>query len=141
MGARGPAPKPTALRIIEGNPGKRPLNRNEPKPTPKIPSRPEWLNAEAKREWSRIVPELDRIGLLTIVDRAAITAYCSAWSKVVQAERHMQEEHTLLSPWWTIWKDAVRQVRAFCAEFGLTPSSRGRMTVPGHVEDDDSGLD
>ncbi len=32
MGQRGPAPKPTALRILEGNPGKRPLNASEPRP-------------------------------------------------------------------------------------------------------------
>ena len=32
MATRGRKPKPTALKVLEGNPGKRPLNENEPIP-------------------------------------------------------------------------------------------------------------
>lgn len=139
MGKRGPAPKPTALRIIEGNPSNRPLQKNEPKPTAGIPTRPEWLLPEAKHEWSRVVPELERLGLLTVVDRAALATYCQAWARYVEAEAKLSEyggvlkakksDYVQVSPYETISRHSAQIVKAFCAEFGLTPSSRGRMSV------------
>jgi phage terminase small subunit len=50
----GPKPKPTELKIIEGNPGKRPLNKNEPRPPRLSPQCPNWLLPEAKKEWKRL---------------------------------------------------------------------------------------
>ena len=50
MATRGRKPKPTALKVLEGNPGKRPLNENEPKPENKAPRCPSWLEQEAKNE-------------------------------------------------------------------------------------------
>ena len=44
-------PKPTNLKLIEGNPGKRPLPGNEPKPKPKAPSMPSDLDYQAKKTW------------------------------------------------------------------------------------------
>ena len=67
----GRKPKPTSLKVLEGNPGKRQLNPNEPKPDASIPKCPAWLSKEAKREWKRLVPFLEQAGLLTQVDRAA----------------------------------------------------------------------
>ena len=51
MATRGRKPKPTALKELEGNPGKRPLNDREPKPEKKAPPCPKWLNDDAKKEW------------------------------------------------------------------------------------------
>ena len=146
MGTRGPAPKPTALRVLEGNPSKRPVNKDEPKPTPKAPGRPDWLMPEAKHEWSRVVPELERLGLLTVVDRAALATYCQAWARFVEAEAELTKYGGILgsknssyiqvSPYSTISRQNAQIVRAFCGEFGLTPSSRGRMSV-GKLDDDE----
>ena len=51
MASRGRTPKPTAIKQLEGNPGKRQLNTNEPKPKQKAPTCPKWLDDEAKKEW------------------------------------------------------------------------------------------
>ena len=48
MAQRGRKPKPTAVKVLEGNPGKRSLNTNEPKPVKKAPRCPAWLEDEAK---------------------------------------------------------------------------------------------
>ena len=48
MATRGRKPTPTAIKELEGNPGKRPLNAKEPKPVKKAPSCPKWLEPEAK---------------------------------------------------------------------------------------------
>ncbi len=137
MARRGPAPKPTALRVIEGNPGKRPLNLREPKPRPIAPSCPTWLSQEAKREWKRVAPELERLGLLTGLDRSALAAYCIAWSHLHKAEKGMQARG-VISPYFTVVQRSAETVRKFCSEFGLTPSSRGRMVTPemGDGEED-----
>ena len=50
MAIRGRKPKPTALKVLEGNPGHRPLNKKEPMPKGKLPRCPEWLEDDAKKE-------------------------------------------------------------------------------------------
>ena len=54
MATRGRKPKPTAMKELEGNPGKHPLNTSEPKPNKKAPACPKWLEPEAKKEWRRL---------------------------------------------------------------------------------------
>ena len=59
MAKTGRKPKPTALKRLEGNPGKRPLNALEPVP-PTVPLQcPRHLLPEAKKEWRVLVgPDL-----------------------------------------------------------------------------------
>ena len=80
MATRGRKPTPTAIKELEGNPGKRPLNSNEPKPDTTAPKCPKWLEPEAKKEWKRLSIEMERIGILTKVDMAAFAAYCQAYA-------------------------------------------------------------
>jgi P27 family predicted phage terminase small subunit len=153
---KGRKPKPTALKVLEGNRGKRPINRREPRPAPTAPECPTWLSREGKAEWRRVVPELDRIGMLTRVDRAALASYCEVWATFVTAQREVHEHGLVLlereretddgtviyvrpvkNPAVLIARDAAGQVRQFCAEFGLTPSSRSRLEVPEVGESDE----
>ena len=136
---RGRKPKPTALKLIEGNRGKRRLNESEPKPPPGAPDCPEWLHPEAAMEWSRVVPALDLLGLLTKVDQVALAVYCQAWARYVEAEQAITSGGSVIegrygirpSPYVSISNRAVATMRAYCTEFGLTPSSRGRMSIGG----------
>ncbi len=145
MGKRGPAPKPTALRVIEGNRGHRPIAKNEPKPTPILPTRPAWLLPEAKREWSRVVAELAQMGILTLVDRAALAAYCQAYARAVEAERAIRKKGLTFTmkgyiqqrPEVAIANRAWQMVRAFASEFGFTPAARTRIQVSKNPEDED----
>lgn len=151
MGKRGTKPKPTALKVLEGNPGKRPLNKDEPKPKPIMPPCPEWLHEDAKREWERISPELEQLGLLTVVDMAALSGYCESWAQYKKAieflHKHgetypIKDENGKVKyiqqfPQVSIANKALQNIKAFCAEFGLTPSSRSRMIVPGADNRDD----
>lgn len=152
---RGRKPKPTNLKLLEGNPGKRPLNQNEPKPAPIAPKCPSFLSKSAKAEWRRIAPQLERLGLLTGVDMANLAGYCRAWSELVDAESFLQkhgqtyqipkrdEEGQVVGlyvqqwPQVTIARKAQEEIRAYSSLFGLSPSDRGRMTVPGAAEEED----
>jgi P27 family predicted phage terminase small subunit len=137
---RGRKPKPTILKVLDGNPGKRPLNDREPQPPGGIPVRPDWLDAEAQAEWGRVTGELQMSGLLTVADRAALAAYCTAWSRWVEAEAMVKKYGTIVkspaqgfpmkSPYLSIAEQALETMRKLMVEFGLTPSSRSRIRVP-----------
>ncbi len=131
MARRGPAPKPTRLKALAGNPGKRPLNRHEPQPKPGLPRCPAQLSEEAKREWKRISKELDRLGLLTVLDRAALSAYCQAWGRWIEAEERLRQHGVIVkspsgfpvqSPYLSVANKAMAQMSKLLVEFGLSPS-------------------
>lgn len=141
--------------MLQGNAGKRALPENEPKPKPLAPDRPSWLTHEGRREWDRIAPELEKLGLLTVVDGAALAAYCQAYEIMVQAKRelraHMREHkkttityvnkfgaaNEVPHPAVKMFRDAAATMRSFLTEFGLTPASRVRLAVPQQEEPDD----
>ena len=55
MAVRGRKPKPTAIKLLEGNPGTRPLTESEPTPPKGQIKCPTWLMPEAKKEWKRLI--------------------------------------------------------------------------------------
>ena len=132
--------KPTALKVLEGNRGKRKLNKSEPKPENTIPKCPSWLLTEAKKEWKRVAPELSRLGLLTKIDIGALAGYCQSWARYVQAEKYLadKENDTVFVtdkgymqqvPQVGIAQKYLYLCKTFMSEFGLTPSARGRMSL------------
>jgi P27 family predicted phage terminase small subunit len=138
LAQRGRKPKPVELKQLQGNPGKRALPKNQPRPKPGAPTRPGWLLPEAKREWTRVVAELKRLKMLTVVDRAALAGYCQAFARAVQAERALTEQGTTYEtdtgqikarPEMMIAMREWIAVRMFCEQFGLTPSSRARLDI------------
>lgn len=138
---RGRIPKPTALKIAEGNPGKRRINGQEPKPAGSLPDCPNHLSAEAKAEWNRIAASLNRIGLLTQVDRATMAGYCQCYGRWVEAELKLAETPAILrlpsgyiqqSPWLTIANKQLELMAKYMVELGLTPASRSRLAIQVH---------
>ena len=83
---KGRKPKPSLIKLLDGNPGKRPVNDREPPLLEGAPEPPEWLDAEAQAEWGRVTADLISMGLLSRADRPALAAYCTAWSRWVEAE-------------------------------------------------------
>jgi P27 family predicted phage terminase small subunit len=142
--AAGRPPKPTALKALQGNPGKRPLNGAEPQPSADIPEPPVTLKGEGRAEWRRVVPELARLGLVTKVDRAYLVAYCSAWGTFEAARIAMAEHGPLVNgrdgnlvknPAAQVMRDAADMMIKFGARFGLSPSDRSRLAVTPPIED------
>ncbi len=138
MAVRGRKPKPTAIKELEGNPGKRPLNKNEPKPDKKAPRCPAWLEDEAKKEWKRTGAMLEQLGLLTEMDMAAFAGYCQAYARWKEAEEFITQHGTMIRtpngylqqvPQVSIAQTNLKIMLKFCEQFGLTPSARSRMTT------------
>lgn len=141
---RGRKPKPTALKIREGNPSRRPLNAHEPKPPKALPRCPAHLSPTAKAEWRRLARTLNEMGVLTLSDRAAFAAYCQAYGRWVEAEQKLAETPVLLktpsgyvqqSPWLSIANKQMELMGKYMAELGLTPAARSRVVVPPDPRD------
>ena len=144
-------PKPTALRLIEGNPSRRPFNKNEPKPAPVIPKCPRHLNAAAKVEWKRIAKTLHKLGLLTEIDGGQLALYCQAWGRWIEAEDALKKHGTIIkapktgwpiqSPYLAVANKAMEQMQRALSEFGMSPASRTRVRGADiSAEDDGSDL-
>jgi len=138
VGARGPAPKPTALVLLEGNPGKRPINHAEPQPRLKTPRCPDYLDEEAKNEWKRLVRILRHMKLLTEADYISLGNLCQAYSTMIKAQMKLSESGLLFktgsgyvqqSPLLGVVNTCMETITRLCREFGLTPSSRSRMQL------------
>ncbi|KAA2237076.1 phage terminase small subunit P27 family [Salinarimonas soli] len=135
---RGRKPTPTALKVIHGNPGKRPLNRREPRPGVAVPTCPAHLNPSAKAEWKRVARQMVLLGMITELDRAVLASYCQAYGRWVEAERKLKETPMVIrlasgviqqSPWLAIANKQVELMQRFAAELGLSPVSRTRVAV------------
>ena len=136
MATRGRKPTPTALKVLEGNPGKRKLNDREPQPLQKAPSCPAWLEPEAKKEWRRLAKQMEAIGILTEIDRAAFAGYCQAYARWKEAEEFISQHGTIVrtpSGYWqqvpqvSIAQTYLKVMNKFAEQFGLTPAARSRI--------------
>ena len=135
---RGRKPKPTALKLIDGNPGKRPIRGVDPMPPGDKPTCPAHLSPTAKAEWKRMAGVLHEIGLLTRIDRTVLAAYCQAYGRWVEAEKKLAETPALLktpagyvqqSPWLTVSNKQVELMVRLMGELGLSPSARARLAI------------
>jgi P27 family predicted phage terminase small subunit len=144
-------PKPTQLKLLQGNPGQRPLNTNEPVPPEGELLAPAWWpkRGDAETEWDRIVPILQSMRILTVADRTALVAYCEQWAMYCEAMQDIQAYGGLVegqkgnlvrNPALQTARDCLSMVQSFCREFGMTPSSRSRISLPGTDSDQDAAL-
>lgn len=138
LAQRGRKPKPTALKALEGNPGRRPLNEREPRPVKKAPRCPAWLEEDAKKEWKRMGKILEQIGLLTEMDMTAFAGYCQAYARWKEAEEFITQHGTIIRtpngylqqvPQVSIAQTNLKIMLKFCEQFGLTPSARSRIAA------------
>ncbi|WP_348266421.1 phage terminase small subunit P27 family [Edaphobacter sp. DSM 109919] len=138
--------KPTALKKLQGNPGRRALNDSEPQfsGTPKCPA---WLDKDAKTEWKRVTRALAALKMLTAVDQAALAGYCKSYSTWKQAELLTTKHGIVLSepilsktgevigqrmkrnPATTIASDSLKSLARYGSLFGFDPSSRARLHI------------
>lgn len=144
---------PTALHVLNGNPSKiKDLGKDEPKPVPIAPDCPDWISDDAKIEWERVAPQLEKLGLLTQIDMAALVGYCESWAQYKKAIEFIHKhgetypikddngkvKYIQQFPQVSIANKALGNIKSFCTEFGMTPSARSRMAVPGASENDDA---
>jgi P27 family predicted phage terminase small subunit len=168
-GTRGPLPKPAALRLLEGNAGKRPLDLSAGiNPRIEVPSAPKHLGHEGRKEWKRITPYLVELGLISGLDRAALALYCQAVGRLAeletsfngQVERYIAEfkmdyadavykasyavtpsGYAQQSVITQLIKSQREQVNRYLMHFGLSPAARGRVQASNYVQPSLPGIE
>jgi P27 family predicted phage terminase small subunit len=150
-GSGGRNRKPTAVRKLQGNAGKRKLNHREPKPKLGIPEMPRHLSKVAVLAWKRLIPILMAMKILTVADGDALAAYCSSIAQWAMAEAAIAKYGILCAelepltgvgvlktnPAVRVKSDALRHMRSFESEFGLTPASRSKLQINADSDDAD----
>jgi P27 family predicted phage terminase small subunit len=136
MAIRGRKPKPSKLRALDGNPGRRPINDREPQPTGPL-VKPDFVNGEAAKEWTRVIGAMPP-GLYTAADAPVLAVYCVAWvlfrNALAQVAREgmtavgsmgQKTSHPSLA---TIAKQSEIIMRA-SDRLGMSPVARARLAM------------
>lgn len=167
-GSRGPLPTPTALKVLQGNPGKRALDLSAGvNPRVEVPSAPKHLSPEARKEWKRITPLLEELGLISGLDRTALALYCQAVGRLTELETAFNGRVARLVEEGAAYEDAVyqvshavtpsgyaqqsvlvqliksarEQVNRYLMHFGLSPAARGRVQASNYVQPELPGIE
>lgn len=137
----GRKPKSTVLKLVSGNPGKRPLNDAEPQPVVLVDlTSPKSLDSYGRQCWNRNAPVLQGIGILTEADVDLLTLYCDAysqWRRASIAVRRLKPTDDLYRRVAVSVERARDQMRLLASELGLSPSSRSRLSVGTGASDVD----
>ena len=137
MGRRGPAPTPTALRVLKGDRPYR-INQAEPRPRDELPEMPTWLSPKAADEWRRVWPDLAAMRTAKAVDSSALAAYCEAVALMITLAELVAKTGPLLigrdkvahkNPAVAQLRDASAAVRMWAREFGFTPAARQPLKI------------
>jgi P27 family predicted phage terminase small subunit len=145
----GRRPLPSHLKVVKGTPGKRALNKNEPKPRREVPSCPAHLSDEAKVAWGRMSVLLDRMGVLTEADAYALERGCAVYAEILAYQALVNQDGPTYettntqgdrsikaNPAVAMLADADRRFKAWLVEFGLTPAARSKVHVQNPDEDE-----
>jgi P27 family predicted phage terminase small subunit len=158
----GRPPKPSKIRELQGNVGKRPINKNEPQFSG-TPDMPDLVarTPEAKKEWVRVLAYLEAVDVVKATDQAMLTVYCMQWARYLQAEEEISRDgqttrvlktdkkgelvvidgqHVVeikKHPAVTVSEGAAKILKNIADAFGFTPSARSRINLNPNDEKED----
>lgn len=138
---RGRRSKPTTLKVLQGNPGKRALNEEEPDFGAGAPPKPDWFDDYASDEWDVLTGILVPARVLTKGEIGVLVVACDAYSQLRQCQAFLDEKGALSydassavgGASWRAYPEvaqrnqARRQYLSALAELGLTPSARTKV--------------
>lgn len=140
MGKRGPRPKPSGQKKLEGTfrADRAPKNEAQPKKVRNVNVKvPESIAMDdiASKYWRLYAPRLIRNGLFTELDSPALEGMCLAYSRALRADAEIRQNGLILktefgprkNPAEPVSRNAWSEVRRFLALFGMSPSDRTRV--------------
>jgi len=137
---KGRKPKPTHLKVLEGNRGHRKLEpHREPAPRNPRPRCPHYLRGEARKRFQLLARELYRTGILTIVDTDILAVYCEAYGRWREASAELKTQTYIIqttngnwiqNPLVGLVNKAEQQMLKAAEQLGMSPSARSRIRIP-----------
>ena len=147
MTIKGPPPKPTKLRKLEGVPGKsRPLNEREPEPKGPL-VKPDFVTGEAAKEWDRAVGSMPD-GLYASADAPTLAVYCVAWVLFRNALAQVAKEgmtavgsmgQKISHPSLTVIAKESEIILRAGDRLGMSPVARARLEVDDQPQESKFG--
>jgi P27 family predicted phage terminase small subunit len=149
---RGRKPLPTVLKLVRGNPGKRPLNDAEPVPTRDL--------TEQHKEIARLTPRQRELlrdllgdlpkGLLKSVDLPLVVVFVHSWERYLDCIAHISKETLIVkannegagykqNPFIKLSRYFADDMMRAATEIGCTPAARARLRVGSKKNGEDDG--
>lgn len=138
MGARGPAPKPLALKLLNGSAEHHPerVPKNPAQPVDQPPAMPPDLAPEAQAVWRETLAT-QAPGVILAAHGPTLRVYCETVVAYVHARHLLLDTGVLVkgrtglakSPLHQVVRDNADLLRLFGKELGLTPSSIGALSA------------
>ena len=135
---KGRRPIPSHLKRLRGNPGRRPLNTDEPEPgAVATPDPPPGLTKQAREVWMLLIPQLITLGVMADVDRLHLSRACKLEGLGRTLLRRAEKEPIVETPANGRQPSAELSAALRCFEsadriflrFGITPSERTRIKI------------
>lgn len=153
MATTGRKPKPRRLKELDGDPKSRFLSKNEPTP-PVSENVIEWdvvkNNPVAHRAFMDNVRILRTMKMLTDAEIPLINIMAICQARIEEAENRVESEGVISDyvntkrerngvahPAVGVSMKYAQMLKSLCIEFGMTPSSRGRLELPSEEKSDD----
>jgi P27 family predicted phage terminase small subunit len=137
--------KPSELKRLAGNPGKRKLNRKEPKPS-NTPEPPDIMTTYGLIVWKRTLASMPH-GVYTGADNVAIANYCEQVAILWLLTEAFEKNPMLMSTGSTgqpTINPVIKEMRAQAAivnqlgaRLGLDPISRQNIATNGSQQEDE----
>ncbi|THJ30951.1 phage terminase small subunit P27 family [Lampropedia aestuarii] len=136
-GRSGRRPKPTAKKLLAGNPGKRAINQDEPDfGLVQSIDCPFWMGDHGRELWETVCPLLCREKVLEATDVQNLEVYCNAYDQFRIAQEEVKNNGVTVlgasgspikNPAVTAVKEAVAMMATYGGMLGLDPASRQRI--------------
>ena len=135
--------KPEAIKRAQGTHRPDRSNPTQPPTTGEVPAPPSYVKGPALKEWNRVVPALQRLGVVGELDWAACIEYCQTFAEVGRLERAISREgHAIKTQGGTRKQNpkvgaldkARSQLHRWTVALGLTPSARSRVSASPEPE-------
>ncbi len=138
--------KPSKIKELSGNPGKRKISKSEPRPfgTPQAPA---GMSKPAQAVWQRLTVAMPA-GVFTGADVFLLSAYCEAVAAHQTATRMIARQTNEVkgstgqakpNPWFSEQRAAATQIAQLGAKLGLDPVSRQQINTDS-TETDTEGF-
>ncbi len=142
----GRPPKPSRIRELEGNRGRRPIPKGVN--VPSRPIAPDYFDDQQKCLWRQIEYSMPA-GVLTLADSQAVERMAVAWAryrdcqvKITQLSMFARGStgQLAMSPLVKIQALAAREMHQAGEVLGLSPVARARIAAPESSDDDPLAL-
>ena len=134
----GRKPLPTRLKLVKGTLRKHRVRSDEPTPGTENVAPPGYMSKAARKQWEITCPQLLDAGVMTDMDVDALAMYCEAFARWRDANEQIKKHGPVVmaksgfpvqSPYVAISNKAFDQMKSMLTEFGMTPSSRTRVST------------